>query len=73
MKDLFYLWTLQNLFSYFGLNHSSSPPPGSPTTRFLFYKQKIYKHSQPQIWEILSTLLSTPPASDFEIANKIQR
>ena len=40
-------------------------------TRFLFCKQKVYKHTQPQIREILSTLLSTPPASEFEIDNKI--
>ena len=39
-------------------------------TRF-FYKQRVYKHTQPQIREILSTLLSTPLASDFEIDNKI--
>ena len=39
-------------------------------TRF-FYKQRVYKHTQPQIREILSNLLSTPPASDFEIDNKI--
>ena len=39
-------------------------------TRF-FYKQRVYKHTQPQIREILSTLLSTPPASDFEIDNEI--
>ena len=38
---------------------------------FFFYKQRVYKHTQPQIREILSTLLSTPPASDFEIDNKI--
>ena len=37
----------------------------------LFYKQRVYKHTQPQIREILSTLLSTSPASDFEIDNKI--
>ena len=36
-----------------------------------FYKQRVYKHTQPQIREILSTSLSTPPASDFEIDNKI--
>ena len=36
-----------------------------------FYKHKVHKHTQPQIREILSTLLSTPPASDFEIDNKI--
>ena len=39
--------------------------------KFFFYKQRVYKHTQPQIWEILSTLLSTPPASDFEIDKKI--
>ena len=38
---------------------------------FFFYKHKVHKHTQPQIREILSTLLSTPPASDFEIDNKI--
>ena len=38
-----------------------------------FYKQRVYKHTQPQIREILSTLLSTPPASDFEIDNKISK
>ena len=36
-----------------------------------FYKQKVHKHTQPQIREILSSLLSTPLASDFEIDNKI--
>ena len=36
-----------------------------------FYKQRVYKPTQPQIREILSTLLSTPPASDFEIDDKI--
>ena len=40
-------------------------------TRFLYYKQKVYKHTKPQIREILSTSLSTPPASDFEIDYKI--
>ena len=40
-------------------------------TRFFFYKHKVHKHTQPQIREILSNLLSTPPASDFEIDNKI--
>jgi len=40
-------------------------------TRFFLYKQQVYKHTQPQILEILSTLLSTPPASDFENDNKI--
>ena len=40
-------------------------------TRFFFYKHKVHKHTQPQIREILSTLLSTPPASDFEIDIKI--
>ena len=39
-------------------------------TRF-FCKQRVYKHTQPQIREILSTFLNTPPASDFEIDNKI--
>ena len=34
---------------------------------FLLYKHNVHKHTQPQILEILSTLLSTPPASDFEI------
>ena len=38
---------------------------------FFFYKQLVYKHTQPQIQEFLSTLLSTPPASDFEIDTKI--
>ena len=38
---------------------------------FFFYKNKVHKHTQPQIREILSTLLSTPPASDFEIHYKI--
>ena len=40
-------------------------------TRIFFYKHKVHKHTQPQIWKILSTLLSTPPASDFEIDNII--
>ena len=40
-------------------------------TRFFLYKHKVHKHTQPQIREILSTLLSTPPALDFEIDNKI--
>ena len=40
-------------------------------TRFFFNKHRVHKHTQPQIQEILSTLLSTPPASDFEIVNKI--
>ena len=31
------------------------------------HKHKVYKHTQPHIRELLSTLLSTPPASDFEI------
>ena len=44
--------------------------PAPSLTRF-FYKQRVYKHTQPQIREILSTSLSTPPASDFEIDNKI--
>ena len=38
---------------------------------FFFNKQQVYKHTQPQTREILSTLLSTPPASDFKIDNKI--
>ena len=38
---------------------------------FFFYKHKVHKHTQPQIREILSTLLSTPAALDFEIDNKI--
>ena len=40
-------------------------------TRILLYKQQVYKHTQPLIREILSTLLSTPPASDFTIDNQI--
>ena len=66
------VWTLSHLFSLakecdmiwiqkFLCIHS---------THF-FYKHKVHKHTQPQIQEILSTLLSTPPASDFEIDNKI--
>ena len=45
-------------------------PQKRPYT-FFFYKQRVYKHTQPQIREILSTLLSTSPASDFEIDIKI--
>ena len=47
------------------------PSSATGATRFFFYKHKVHKHTQPQIREILSTLLSTPPASDFEIDNKI--
>ena len=38
--------------------HTAVKPPH--TTRFFLYKQQVYKHTQPQILEILSTLLSTP-------------
>ena len=38
-----------------------------------FCKQRVYGHTQPQIREILNTLLSTPPAPDFEIDNKISK
>ena len=58
MKIRFFIWWRSTLIQ-------------AIVTRFLFYKQKVYKHTQPQIQEILSTLLSTPPASDFEIDNKI--
>ena len=36
-------------------------------TRFFLYKHKVHKHAQPQIGRILSTLLSTAPASDLVV------
>merc|ERR1719511_230302 len=50
-----------------GKNHE----PPNIKLHFFFHKHEVHKHTQPQIQEILSTLLSTPPASDFEIDNKI--
>ena len=38
---------------------------------FFFYKHKVHKHTQPQIGRILSTLLSTAPASDLEVNIKV--
>ena len=38
---------------------------------FFFYKHKVHKHAQPQIGRILSTLLSTAPASDLVVDIKI--
>ena len=42
-------------------------------TRFFFYKHKVHKHAQPQIGRILSTLLSTAPASDLVVDTKIHQ
>ena len=38
-----------------------------------FYKHKVHKHTQPQIGRILSTLLSTAPASDLVVDIKINQ
>ena len=34
---------------------------------FFFYKQRVYKHTEPQITEFLSILLSIFPASDLPV------
>ena len=40
-------------------------------TRFFLYKYEVHKHAQPQIERILSTSLSTAPASDLVVDIKI--